>query len=62
MLRVVCGISAYSLSPSPLLFLVMRALGARYFMKAGKQMKLSLALGPVHCSDQKTFLLPWDSS
>lgn len=61
MLRVVCGMSEYSLSLS-LLFLVMRALGTRYCMKAGKQMKLSLALGLGHCSDQKTFLLLKHSS
>lgn len=36
MLRVVCGMSEYSLSPSLLLFLVMRALGARYYARAGK--------------------------
>lgn len=61
MLRVVCGVSEYSLSLA-WLFLVMGALGNRYCVKAGKQMKLSLALGLGHCLAQKTFLLSQDSS
>lgn len=59
MLRLVCGMSEYSLSPS--LFLVMRALGTRHCRKAGKQMKLGLALGLGFCSDQKASLLPLNS-
>lgn len=62
MLRVVCGMSEYSLSLSLLLFLVMGALGPQYGTKAGKQMKLSLALGLGHCSEHKTFPLLQNSS